>query len=61
MESCVIWDHRISDPEFDSPRLCFFHIPVGVEVQLSQIPANSKTAPTGMYSGATPITPKGYM
>ena len=37
------------------------HIPVGVEVQLSRNPANSTTDPAGMYRGATPIIPKGYM
>ena len=49
--------------ESDSPRLCFFRILVGVEVQLSRIPANSETAPTpaGMYRGATPMKPKGSM
>ena len=30
-------------------------------MQLSLIPANSITAPAGMYRGATPIMPKGYM
>jgi hypothetical protein len=34
---------------------------VGVEVQLSRNPANSTTAPAGMYRSATPIIPKGYM
>jgi hypothetical protein len=53
--------HGISDPESDSPRLCFFRILVGVEVQLRRIPANSETAPAGMYHGTTPIKPKGYM
>ena len=48
-------------PESDSPRLCFFRIRVGVEVQLSRIPANSETAPAGMYRGATPMKPKGSM
>ena len=47
--------HGISDPESDSPRLCFFRILVGVEVQLSRIPANSETAPAGMYRDATPM------
>ena len=47
--------HGISAPEFDFPRLCFFHIPVVVEVQLSLIPANSITAPAGMYRDTTPI------
>ncbi len=60
-ERCVIWGHGISAPEFDSPRLCFFHIPVGVEVQLSQIPANSITAQAGMYCSATSNMQKGYM
>ncbi len=50
--------HGISDPESDSPRLCFFRILVG-EVQLSRIPANSETAPAGMYHGATPMNRKG--
>jgi hypothetical protein len=53
--------HGISDPESDSPLLCFFRILVDVEVQLSRILANSETAPAGMYRGATPIKPKGYM
>ena len=35
--------------------------PVGVEVQLGRNPANSTTAPAGMYRSATPIIPKGYM
>jgi hypothetical protein len=30
-------------------------------MQPSRIPANSETAPAGMYCGATPIKPKGYM
>ena len=47
--------------ESDSPRLCFFRILVGVEVQLSRVPAHSETAPAGMYRGATPIKPKGHM
>ena len=41
--------------------LCFSHIPVDVEVQLSLIPTNSITAPAGMYRDAIPIIPKGYM
>ena len=53
--------HGISDPESDFPRLCFFRILVGVEVQLSRVPANSETAQAGMYCGATPIKQKGYM
>ena len=35
-------------PRIRFPRLCFSHILVGVEVQLSRIPATSITAPAGM-------------
>ena len=41
--------------------LCFFPLLVGDEVQSSRTQANSPKTPAGMYRGATPIIPKGYM